>query len=342
MPVSQRREIFMIQGPIDVHTHIVPPDLLNAILRDGSRLQTRTEDEGDRRWLVIQESTRRPLNDRLTDLQTRTREFSAQGIAAQALSCPPFVMYYDADADAASAIAEVANDSIIEAARRFPDQFIPVATAALQNPARAVRELERAAKAGARTIQIGTHVNGKALDEPELSDFFTRAVELNVAIVVHPFDAVPTGRTGRYYLGNVFGNPSETGLAASLLIFGGVLEANPGLQVVLLHAGGVFPMILGRLDHGYRTQPECRAAISKAPSGYLDQLWADSIAHDAATLAFTVERIGGDRVVMGSDYPFAMGYANPLEMLEAASALSGQQKAAIAETNARKLLRLDS
>jgi len=100
-------------------------------------------------------------------------------------------------------------------------------------------------------------------------------------------------------------------------------------------------MILGRLDHGYRTQPECRAAISKEPSGYLDQLWADSIAHDAATLAFTVERIGGDRVVMGSDYPFAMGYASPLEVLEGTSALSGQQKAAISETNARKLLRLD-
>lgn len=328
-------------GPIDVHTHIIAPELLDFILRYGDRLATRVADENGRKWLVIQESARRPLTPRLTDLQTRIAEMDQQGIQMQALSCPPFVMYYDADADVVAEAAQVVNGTVVSAAERFPERFVPVANVALQDPQAAIAELERVAKRGARAVQIGSHVRGEGLDSPTLLDFFARAAELELPVIIHPFDAAPTGRLQRYYLGNLYGNPTETGLAAALLIYGGVLEALPRLKVLLLHAAGVFPMVLGRLDHGHRVRPECQQAIPRPPSDYLPQLWADTIAHDAETLRFTLDRIGAERVVLGSDYPFDMGLADPIKAIRDVPGLREAERAAVLESNARRLLRLD-
>jgi aminocarboxymuconate-semialdehyde decarboxylase len=144
----------------------------------------------------------------------------------------------------------------------------------------------------------------------------------------------------RYSLGNLCGNPYDTGLAAALLVYGGVLERHPKLRLVLYHAGGAFPAILGRLDKGYDAIPDCRAAIPKRPSAYLDRFWFDVLAFDRTALRQLIDRFGAGRFVLGSDYPLPMGLAHPVEEIRAL-ALDAESEAAILGGNAASLLRLD-
>lgn len=327
--------------PIDVHTHFAAPELVDFLAREGGRYATRVADEGGQRWFVIKETARRPINARLCDLPTRLREMDARSVRVQALSCPPFMIYPEAGPAEALAVAQMVNDTVAASVARRPDRFVGLASVPLQAPEEAARELERAhARLGLRGAQIGTSVLGRALDEPELEPFWAAASELGMPVALHPFDAAPAGPLGRYYLGNVLGNPTETALAAALLIFGGVLERFPNLRVVLYHAGGALPAVLGRLDHGWRVRPECRAAIPRPPGSYAGQLWFDIIAHDRATLAHLVDRFGPERVVLGSDFPFDMGLEQPVAAVRELG-LAPDAMERILSGNARALLDMD-
>ena len=114
-------------------------------------------------------------------------------------------------------------------------------------------------------------------------------------------------RLTKYYFPLIVGNPLETALAISKLIFGGVLERLPGLRMCFAHGGGAFPFTLARLDHGWKVRPEGPAAIPRPPREYARRLYFDSLTLSAANLTFIVEQFGAERVVLGSDYPFDMG-----------------------------------
>jgi aminocarboxymuconate-semialdehyde decarboxylase len=156
---------------------------------------------------------------------------------------------------------------------------------------------------------------------------------------MHPFEAAPQGAMARFHLGNLVGNLYDTGLAAALLVYGGVLERHPALRVVLYHAGGAFPVLLGRLDKGYAVLPDCRAAIPRPPSSYVSQLWFDILAFDRTALRQQIERFGAERFVVGTDYPLPMGIERPVDEVRALG-LPPSAERAILGVNAAALLRL--
>ena len=135
------------------------------------------------------------------------------------------------------------------------------------------------------------------------------------------------------------GYPFETAVAAAHLIFEGVLDAFPRLTFCLPHAGGALPALIGRLDHAFNVRPECKA-LPRAPREYLARFYYDTITHSAALMKYVVDLVGLERIVLGSDYCFNMGYAQPLDELEALRFLDENARAQIAEHNARKLLHL--
>jgi aminocarboxymuconate-semialdehyde decarboxylase len=137
-----------------------------------------------------------------------------------------------------------------------------------------------------------------------------------------------------FYLRNFLGNPYDTGIAASLLMFSGVLDAYPKLDVVLPHAGGTFPWLTGRMDHGVTTRPEVKH-MKRPPSAYLRRFYYDTCVYDPKVLAVLRERVGSDRLVMGSDYP--VGEKDPIGWLKEAG-LSGQELANVAGGNAARLV----
>ena len=256
---------------IDMHNHFIAPEVIDYLAREGSHYATRIVERDGRRFFLIREKAMRPIDGPISNASARLADMDREGIATQAVSCVPFLMYPDVDAALGLAIAQVNNDAMAAARGKRPAHFVPLASIPMQDPAAAARELERAAKLGLRGVEIPPKVIERQLDEPDFEVFWEAAEALRMVVCIHPFEAAPAGALARYFLGNLVGNLYDTGLAAALLIYGGVLERHPKLRIVLYHAGGALPAIVGRLDMGYRLVPECRSAIPRPPSSYANR-----------------------------------------------------------------------
>ena len=140
---------------------------------------------------------------------------------------------------------------------------------------------------------------------------------------------------------NIVGNPLETTLAASHLIFDGTLKDMPGRKICLAHGGGYLPMYAGRMDHAHSVRPDCRHCIERAPSSFLRKFYFDSVVYDRTHLEALVRTYGADRVLMGTDYPYDMGEPDPVGLVAASSVLSDEEKTAVLGGNAAALLNMD-
>jgi len=324
---------------IDMHNHFIAPEVVDFLAREGKHFATRMVERDGRRFLLIQEKAMRPIDGPISNARERIADMDREGVAAQAVSCVPFLMYPDVDAALGLAIAQVNNDTMAVLGAADPAHFVPLASVPMQDPAAAAKELERAAKLGLRGVEIPPKVVERQLDEPDFEVFWDAAEALRMVVCIHPFEAAPAGALSRYFLGNLVGNLYDTGLAAALLIYGGVLERHPNLRVVLYHAGGALPALVGRLDMGYRLVPECRSAIPRPPSSYAIQFYFDIIAHSRGMLSYLVKTYGANRFVVGSDYPLPAGIAHPVDEVKALGLEPGDENK-ILGANARELLRL--
>jgi aminocarboxymuconate-semialdehyde decarboxylase len=322
-----------------MHNHLVAPEVVAFLEREGAHYNTRLVERDGQRFFVIQETARRPLHARISQVEARLSDMDAEGVDMQAISCVPFVMYPEVSAELGVTIARLNNDALAAACARHPERFVPLASVPLQDPPAAARELERVARLGLRGVEIPPNVRGQGLDEPQFEVFWEAAEALRLVVCIHPFEAAPHGMLARYGLGNLVGNLYDTGLAAALLIYGGVLERHPDLRVVLYHGGGALPSLIGRLDMGYRNMPECKAAIPRPPSTYVNQFAFDTIAFRQDMLHYLINTYGADRLVIGSDYPLPAGLAHPVAEVKALG-LAPEAENAVLGGNASRLLRL--
>jgi aminocarboxymuconate-semialdehyde decarboxylase len=278
---------------------------------------------------------------KLSDIAVRLADMDKMGIDIQAVSPAPFQYYYFAEPAFGAELARDVNDGIANLVTQWPDRFVGIGTVPLQNADMAVAELERAVKQlGLRGIEINTHVNGKNLTDPSLGleKFFRRVDELGVALFMHPNGFTEANRLLDHYLNNVIGNPLDTTVAVSHLIFDGVMERNPGLKVLLAHAGGYIAHYWARMDHAHRARPDCRTVISKPPSSYLEKFYFDTITFDPTMLGNLISRYGADHVLLGTDYPYDMGEEDPLALIESVKRLKRSDKDMIMGGNAARLL----
>ena len=203
-----------------------------------------------------------------------------------------------------------------------------------------MREMERLKDMGFAAVEIGSQVNGRDFDDPQLFEFFAAAQQLDMALFVHPQGpSIGQERMGQYYLPFMVGYPADSALAAARLILGGVLGRLPRLRICFAHGGGAFPAALGRLDHGHRVRAEARKFIAEPPSRYARSLYFDTLTHDPKLLAFNLDKFGSQRVMVGSDYPFDMGVEHPLAQLEGLI-LTHEDIDNITHNTARRFLRL--
>lgn len=325
---------------IDMHNHLIAPEVADFLAREGEKYATRFIEQDGQRFFVIQGSARRPYHDKISRPEARIPDMDAESIGIQAVSCVPFLMYPEVAPDLGLAIAQVNNDALASIGQRFSERFMPLASVPLQDPSAAARELERVAKLGLRGVEIPPRIQEQGLDEPQFAVFWEAAEALQMVVCIHPFEAAPRGMLARYGLGVLAGNLFDTGLAAALLIYGGVLERHPKLRVVLYHAGGALPSMLGRLDMGFERLPDCRAAIPRPPSSYVNQFCFDTVAFNPGMLRYLAETYGAERLVIGTDYPLPAGIAHPVAEVKALG-LPPESENAILHGNARRLLRFD-
>jgi aminocarboxymuconate-semialdehyde decarboxylase len=303
---------------IDLHTHLVPEGWEDWAARFGGAQWPRlVRKDACRATLMTGDKVFRDIDDRSWNPSRRLEDMDRLGIDRQALSPPPVMFCYGADARANAAFARVQNENVAAVAARHPGRFTGMATVPLQDVDLAVKELRHCReRLDLRAVEIGTFPGGRDFDDPALFPFFEACAALDVAIFVHPANPlIGQERLGKYYFPLIVGNPLETALAISKLIFGGVLERLPALRVCFAHGGGAFPFTLARLDHGWKVRPEGPAAIPRPPREYARRLYFDSLTLSAANLRFIVEQFGAERVVIGSDYPFDMGADDPVGAL---------------------------
>ena len=328
---------------IDVHAHILPEAAVAAHKsgRDWfgttiTRLPNGTPGllTGDRRSSLGAVEYWLPHRDRIPFMD-------AAGIDLQVLSLNPQLIRDHLPADVANACARSVNDEIAETVRQTPDRFAGLATLPLQDPAAAVRELERAIRdlhlAG---CIVGSHVNEVNWDDPALFPVLAAAESLGAFILLHPFNSRIRTPLPRYHMVNLIGNPLETTIAATSLILGGVLDRLPGLRICLSHAGGYLPYAVGRFDHGYRHRDEIRKDAALLPSDYLRRFHYDCITHNEDTFARVVELVGSDRILLGTDFPADMGLPDAVAWLGRQTCLTPADRAAICKDNALRLLNL--
>ena len=322
---------------IDIHAHWYPPEWLRVFERDGPKEGARLE-RGAKGYTIRTERITNAFDEEFVDLGLRLAGMRRQRVDMHALSLTTPMVYW-ASEGFGLALAQAYNDAASAAHRKHPDRFVGLAMLPMQAPARALAELERCARLpGMKGLYLATNINGTDLDDKRFWDVYAKAEELGWTIFLHPVDTIGRERTTRFYLRNLLGNPYDTGVAAASLIFGGVMDAFPKLEVNLPHAGGTFPWLIGRLDHGTRVRPELKH-MKRRPSQYLRRFTYDTIGHDDRINAALVGLVGADRVTLGSDYCFDMGLTDPVGTVERLE-LTPEEKSLISGRTAAGLLGL--
>ena len=325
---------------IDTHAHYFPESYLKLIADHGQRCGTTvTADASGTRFIQVGLLMRTgPITSHFHDLDDRLKTMDRTGVRTHALSLTQPMVYW-ADDDLGLRLCVAFNDAVSDAHRRHPERFIGFACLPLQNARLALEELERAAKLpGIRGLYMATAVRDRELSDRSFFPVYERAADLGLPIFLHPM-MINNERLKQYYLINLLGNPFETAIAASHLIFGGVMDAFPKLEVSLPHAGGALPILRGRLDRGFEIRGECKV-IKRPPSEYLKRFTYDTIAYSKAIMGDLVALVGADRIMMGSDYCFDIAYNDPVSIVTGMKSLDEQQRRQILWGNAARLLRL--
>jgi aminocarboxymuconate-semialdehyde decarboxylase len=326
---------------IDTHAHWFPPEWVEAVAKDGGRngADVATDATGRITKFSAPGINRAGFGAQYVEVPIRLKIMDEGRVDMHALSLTSPMVYW-ATPEFGLRLSRIFNDACAAVHLRHPTRFVGMATVPMQAPELAVQEVERAAKLpGIRGVYMATHVNGKNLDEQEFFPVYAKCEALGLPIFLHPVAPAGRERTRKYHLGNFLGNPMESGIAAASLIFGGVLDAFPRLDVMLPHAGGVFPWLIGRMDHGTTVRKEC-AHMTKPPSSYLRRFHYDTITHSDGILMDLIRHVGADRVVMGSDCPADMSYTKPVDVVERLKDLTGNERDAIVGGNAARLLKV--
>ena len=327
-PAVRRREV-VVAGrrvkTIDVHSHcIIKPafDLMPAGTPMGA--------------VGV-----RGQSDMVIVVEDRLRSMDEQGIDIEALSINPF--WYRQERDVVTRMIAIQNEKLAELCAAHPDRFVAFASLALQFPDLAVKQLEEGIKKyGLRGAAIGGSVAGEDFADARFHPVWAKAEELGVLLFIHPQSTPELAKRfkGNGWLSNTIGNPLDTTIALSHLIFEGTLDKFPGLKVCGAHGGGYLGSYAPRSDHACMVSPAgCNPNIvlKKKPTEYLNQLYFDSLVFTSEALRHLAAQVGVSQIVIGTDHPIPWQDKAVDHILNTPS-LSDADKVAILSGNAAKLL----
>lgn len=321
-PAHRRREV-VLKGrrvkTVDVHAHCVIPEALKLL---GLKLE-------DQRGPGIGEVGQR-----------RLREMDEQGIDVEAISINP--QWYRAKRDVVTEVIKIQNEKLAEFCGTWPDRFVAFASVALQFPELAVEQLVHGVKKlGLRGAAVGASVAGEEFSDPKFHPFWAKAEELGVLIFIHPQSTPELTKRfkGNGWLSNTIGNPLDTTIALSHLIFDGTLDRFPGLKICSAHGGGYLPSYAPRSDVALRVAPEMDTGVKlkKKPTEYLRDMYYDTLVFTPEALRHLAAEVGPDRLVIGTDHPIPW-QAESVDHILNAPGFTDEERIAMLGGTAAKLL----
>ena len=325
---------------IDVHCHLLAPSVEALVAGHPKRaaVGARDAEMTGAESVAVNQDMFRSVSTRLTNLDQRLSDMDAMGVDIQAVSPSPTQYYYWAEPDLGDRIAAAFNGALADVCSRYPDRLVGLGTVSLQEPARAAQQLDTAVRdLGLKGVEVSSNVNGLDLADPFFDPFWRKADELGAVVFIHPLGTTLGTRLAEHYLVNSIGQPLETTICLSKLIFSGALDRFPGVKIIAAHGGGYLPTYVGRSNHANAVRPEA-TRCSCRPSDYFDRIWFDSVVYDADSLARLIDSVGVERVVIGTDYPFDMGHYDPAGLLASFDAHTQQL---VLGANAAALLGLE-
>ena len=323
-----RRKPILVNGreitTVDIHAHtVIPP--VEDVLR-GTDLAGRNYPD----WYVLG-------NHRIARMDERGIDYAALSINAY--------WWYEADRRLAERIVQVHDEELASWVNQHPTRFVALTSVALQYPELAAEQLEYAVnELGHRGASVGGTVLGESNAIPKYDPFWAKAEELGVPVFMHPTNSEQilrdSGLPEIANQGNIIGNPLETTVFLSNLIFEGVFDRFPALKVCGAHGGGYLPSYFGRTEVACaRANANCQN--QRRPSAYLrDNILADSMVFSTEALRHLVAEMGVSQVVYGSDQPFP--WPDTMDLIVGADFLDDTEKEAILGGNLRQLLRIEA
>jgi aminocarboxymuconate-semialdehyde decarboxylase len=323
---------------IDFHNHYYPPEYVAALEDPASKSIVKVTHDADGNPCVHYPGDYNVLVPGHRDIDYRQRVLDEHGVTTQMLTFTTPGVHVEAP-ELSVPWARMVNDAFARVVRERRGRFTALATLPLNDPAASVVELERAMTVlGLPGAMVFSNVNHVALADPRFESLWTKANELKAVIYIHPTDPLGVEAMLDYWLMPLVGFLMDTTLAASKLVFSGVVERYPEIRWALTHMGGAIPYLAERLDRGYRAFADCRANISRAPSSYLKQFYYDTVNFDQNCIELAIKFAGVDHILAGSDYPHQIGSIP--KMLDAVGRLpiSPAEREQIAGRNAANLL----
>ncbi len=329
---------------VDVHTHLaVPAGVELARPHFKPEMDPRTFFSPEESLRYNRELRSQP--DQVAKFQqpeARIEDMDKQGVDLQILSVSPTEYFYWLEPELAVRACRLQHERFAEILATHPDRFAAVANLPMAHPDIAVEVMIEANRDfGMHGFEINADVNGGDLDDRRYDPVWEKAVELDMAVIMHPMGFTHGQRMDDYYLVNVVCMPLASTLAVSRMILGGVWHRHPDLKMVVVHGGGYLPYYFARTDHAWDVRPELRRHIDHKPSEYLHKLHFDTTVFDPRMVEYLVDEYGDEHVLLGTDYPYDMGPTDPLAFLAKAD-LANESRTRILGANAARLFKIGS
>jgi aminocarboxymuconate-semialdehyde decarboxylase len=292
---------------IDLHSHFFPVEALQNPGKYQNRAPKIVLDNG-KLSVTSQIGFRPGLGAGAYDPSVRIKALDQMSIDMQAISPSPILLFYWEEPAVAAYFSRKQNEAIQDVVKTHPDRFVGFGSVPLQSIADSIEIAREAKSMGLKGLEIGNAVGDKPLDDGAFEPFFDTAQELDMLLFVHPLEGgLDADDPLSPILGNVLQFTVRTTMMVERMILKGMFEKYPNLRLCLSHGGGLLAFNIWRLDHSYSLRPELKKIIPDKPSVYLKRLYFDTIVHSTAALQYLVKVVGADRVVIGTDYPMAMG-----------------------------------
>jgi aminocarboxymuconate-semialdehyde decarboxylase len=326
----------------DLHNHVIPETVVQAIQRHPDRYGTRIELREGKRWFDSHGRMTELLPE-FCDAEAKVAWMDRVGMDVSVISVGPPIYFYWLAPAAGIEIIRLANDGIAQMVARHPDRLRGMAHLPMQDPEAAIAELEHAVREyGFRAVELGTSIEGVPLADERFRKVLRAVERLGCFVFAHPYQCLAQGGMDAYYLRNFVGFPLDTTMMIAHLMFSGALDDLKKLRFLVSHGGGFMPYQIGRFIHGHDVRPEPKVNRCSPPRELFRRFYFDCLTHEPRSTRHLIGMVGANRIVIGTDNPFDMapkGDRLQVGQVDAIPGLTRDEREWICHKTAKSLLR---